>query len=54
MTVPPDATEEEMAYNEKWRYVIQLRSVHAHTVSSTEHCTVASGTACVLVVASIL
>ena len=25
MTVPPNASEEEMAYAEKWRYVIQLR-----------------------------
>ena len=25
MTVAPDATEEEIAYAEKWRYVIQLR-----------------------------
>ena len=25
MTVPPNATEEEMAYAEKWSYVIQLR-----------------------------
>jgi hypothetical protein len=25
MAVPPDATEEELAYAEKWRYVIQLR-----------------------------
>jgi len=25
MTVPPNATEEEIAYDEKWRYVIQLR-----------------------------
>ena len=25
MTVPPNATEEEIAYAEKWTYVIQLR-----------------------------
>lgn len=25
MTVAPDASDEEVAYAEKWRYVIQLR-----------------------------
>lgn len=27
MAVAPDATEEELSYAEKWRYVIQLRYV---------------------------
>ena len=27
MAVAPDATEEELSYAEKWRYVIQLRCV---------------------------
>ena len=31
MTVPPNATEEEMAYAEKWSYVIQLRYTMRHT-----------------------
>lgn len=27
MTVAPDASEQELAYAEKWRYIIQLRYV---------------------------
>ena len=36
MAVAPDATEEELSYAEKWRYVIQLRSVCVFNVSITE------------------
>jgi len=37
MTVPPNATEEEIAYDEKWRYVIQLRFAQ-HSLTSHAHC----------------
>ena len=33
MTVPPNATEEEIAYAEKWTYVIQLRYSSFHPPS---------------------